>query len=107
MAMNRIPKPETPYLAYLDANKLRKELKIRTRREGDHFYPLGMSGKKLLSDFMIDAKIPLNLKSSILILCSGDNIAWIIGYRIDDKFKLTNSTKRVLKLTYLPHDQSI
>lgn len=107
MDFEGMPKFENLDIAYLDADKIQIELTIRNRREGDRFQPLGMTGKKLLSDFMIDAKIPLNLKSSVLLLCSGDKIAWVIGHRINDKFKLTNNSKRILKLTYQPHDQSI
>ncbi|MGE0929892.1 tRNA lysidine(34) synthetase TilS [Peijinzhouia sedimentorum] len=104
MDFERMPDFKNPNIAYFDADKIEEELTIRNWREGDHFQPLGMKGKKLLSDFMIDAKIPLNLKSSVLLLCSGEKIAWVISHRIDDKFKLTNSTKRILKLTYQPHD---
>jgi len=95
---------KNPNDAYLDADKLTDELMIRTWRKGDRFQPLGMNGKKLLSDFMIDAKIPLNLKNSVLLFCSGQDIAWVIGHRIDDKFKITDNTKRFLKLMYRPYD---
>lgn len=107
MDFEGMPKFENLNIAYFDADQMQHELLIRNRREGDRFQPLGMKGEKLLSDFMIDAKIPLNLKSSVLLLCSDDKIAWVIGHRTDEKFKLNDSTKRILKLTYQPHDQSI
>lgn len=83
-------------LAYLDADKLAFPLKIRQWREGDRFVPLGMKQQKKLSDFMIDAKIPLNLKNHVLLFESGEDIIWVAGHRIDDRYKITKSTKRTL-----------
>ena len=58
------------------------------------FKPLGMKGTKKVRDFMIDSKIPLTLKKDVLILRSQAEIAWIIGYRLDDRFKVTAETKK-------------
>ncbi len=104
---NQMPKFDHSNEAFFDADSLGEEIIIRQWKKGDRFQPLGMNHKKLLSDFMIDAKIPLNLKSSVIVLCSGDNIAWVIKHRIDDRFKITNKTKRILKITYQPYDQPI
>ncbi len=84
----------------LDKGKLSFPLKIRAPQEGDSFCPLGLKGKKKVSDFMIDEKIPLNLKSRVLVLESANNIVWIIGHRIDDRYKVTQGTKEILRLTY-------
>jgi tRNA(Ile)-lysidine synthase len=73
-------------------------LKIRRWKLGDTFQPLGMKGKKKLSDFMIDEKIPLNLKRNVLVLISGEDIVWVAGHRIDDKYKITSHTKKVFKI---------
>jgi tRNA(Ile)-lysidine synthase len=89
-----------PDIAYLDYNKLKFPLEFRTWEKGDWFVPLGMKGKKKLSDFMIDKKIPLNLKNRIMVLLSDGNIAWVAGYRLDDRFKVQDDTKKVLKITY-------
>jgi tRNA(Ile)-lysidine synthase len=85
-------------LALLDYATLRFPLKIRKWKEGDWFIPLGMNKKKKLSDFLIDEKIPLNLKDRIWVLTSNDAIAWVIGQRIDDRFKITENTEDVLQI---------
>jgi tRNA(Ile)-lysidine synthase len=93
-----------PMLAALDKDKLSFPLKIRKWKTGDWFCPLGMNKKKKLSDFMIDEKIPLNLKERVLVLSSGDSIAWVIGHRIDDRFKLTDKSREVLEVKAYSHD---
>ncbi len=84
----------------LDFENISFPLTLRSWRQGDTFYPLGMRGKKKVSDFMIDEKIPLNLKSDVLVLTSGDCIMWIVGRRIDNRYKLTSSTTKALQLTF-------
>ncbi|MGF1638344.1 MAG: tRNA lysidine(34) synthetase TilS [Cyclobacteriaceae bacterium] len=88
-----------PSEAFLDAEALIWPLIVRPWKQGDWFIPLGMQGKKKLSDFMIDKKIPVNLKSKILIVETGGKIAWLAGFRIDDRFKIKPTTKQVLKIT--------
>ena len=85
--------------AFLSFDKLGFPLEIRAWREGDSFVPLGMRGKKKLSDFMIDQKIPLNLKGQIRVLTSGDRIVWVIGHRIDDRFKVKPETTKILHIS--------
>tara|TARA_R110000796_G_scaffold159169_4_gene275925 strand:+ start:46654 stop:47970 length:1317 start_codon:yes stop_codon:yes gene_type:complete len=85
--------------AFLDFDKLTFPLRIRAWEEGDCFFPLGMKGKKKLSDFMIDQKIPLNLKDQIRVLTSDENIVWVIGYRIDDRYKTNDLTKEILRIS--------
>lgn len=87
-----------PAIAALDAGKLVFPLRIRRWQPGDWFYPLGMRGKKKLSDFMIDQKIPLNFKDQVYVLLSGEDIVWVIGYRIDDRYKLTSATRQIFQL---------
>ncbi len=88
-----------PSNAFLDFNKLTFPLEVRAWKEGDYFFPLGMKGKKKLSDFMIDQKIPLNLKDQIRVLTSEESIVWVIGHRIDDRFKTNEQTKEVLSIS--------
>ncbi|MCF6352249.1 MAG: tRNA lysidine(34) synthetase TilS [Cyclobacteriaceae bacterium] len=83
----------------LDKDKLKFPLELRHWKQGDVFYPLGMKGKKKLSDFMIDAKIPVNLKSKLWVLVSQNEIVALLNYRISDCFKITEATKRVYELT--------
>jgi tRNA(Ile)-lysidine synthase len=82
--------------AYLDYRLIRSPLFVRTRREGDRFQPLGMPGNKKLKDFFIDEKIPLCVRTRTPLLCSGNQIVWIIGRRISEKFKVTHRTKTIL-----------
>ncbi len=88
------------HIAYLDLDKLSYPLVLRNWNKGDWFIPFGMKGKKKLSDFMIDKKIPLNLKKRIMVLLSKDSIVWVAGHRIDDRFKINSKTKRILKIIY-------
>lgn len=90
--------PDT--IAYFDYDKLIFPLIIRRWQQGDSFYPFGMKGKKLLSDYFIDNKFSEDQKKNIYLLCSGDSIIWIIGYRTDDRYKITNKTRIVLKVEY-------
>ncbi|MEM7107561.1 MAG: tRNA lysidine(34) synthetase TilS [Bacteroidota bacterium] len=84
--------------ASLDFDKLSFPLKFRKWHTGDVFYPLGMKGKKKVSDYMIDCKIPLNLKERVGVLESDGAIVWIVGHRIDDRFKVTDQTKRIYQV---------
>lgn len=89
-----------PNVLYVDAAKLATPLILRHWCEGDRFYPFGMRGSKKLSDFFIDQKINLIEKKNIPVLCSGDKIVWLVGYRGDDRFKIDNQTKKYYKITY-------
>ncbi len=86
--------PKTEDCAFLDYDKLQFPLKLRQWEQGDIFQPLGMGGKKKVSDFLIDKKVSIDQKDNIYVLCSGENIVWIAGYRIDERFKIDNSSKR-------------
>ena len=82
-------------VACLDKGKLKYPLTLRTWSHGDTMYPLGMKGRKKLSDIFIDKKIPLNEKENIFVLESEGEIAWVVGHKIDDRFKTTDTTKQV------------
>jgi tRNA(Ile)-lysidine synthase len=84
--------------AYLDADKLQYPLILRNFRPGDRFVPLGMAGQKKIKDFFIDLKIPSEMRVLTPILVSQDTPVWICGYRIDDRFKVTSETRRILKV---------
>lgn len=87
--------------AQLDYDEVSFPLTIRRWHEGDVFKPLGMRGRKKVSDFFIDQKFSIPEKENTWLLCSADKIVWVIGYRIDDRFKVTDRTKKVLKIEYL------
>lgn len=98
---DRFEIPSEPLVACLDSEKVLFPVTIRKWRAGDHFYPLGMNQKKKLSDYFIDEKYSRLDKEKILILESDGKIAWIIGERIDDRFKVTATTKKTLIITLL------
>ncbi len=85
-------------IACLDLEKLVFPLLIRKWLEGDYFQPLGMNGFKKLSDFFIDEKIPVHQKENTWLLCSGEKIVWVMGMRIDNRYKITPKTTRIIKL---------
>ncbi len=87
---------------FVDAAKLGSRLILRSWKEGDWFVPLGMQGKKKLSDFFTDQKVPLFEKYNIPILESDGNIVWVCGKRLDERFKVTNQTHSVIKFEYTP-----
>ena len=90
--------PTVRKIACLDADKVRFPLQLRKWKEGDWFCPLGMNKKKLISDFLIDQKVPLNLKKEVYLLTSNGSIVWVMGMRIDDRFKVTDKTEKVILL---------
>jgi len=87
---------------FVDADKIRPgDLVLRTWAEGDAFVPLGMKAMKKISDYFVDAKIPLYEKRSYPVLETSDgHIVWVCGQRIDERFKVTPETRRVLKLEF-------
>lgn len=91
--------PINKEIAALDLDKLHFPLRIRKWKQGDAFMPLGMKNMKKLSDFFIDEKFSLFCKENTWLLCSGDDIVWIIGRRIDDRYKIGPQTKQILEFT--------
>lgn len=87
---------------YIDADRAGGGLRLRSWREGDWFVPIGMDARKKVSDYFIDRKVPVAEKRRIPILVAGDEIVWVCGERLDDRFKLTPATSRVLRIGYLP-----
>jgi len=89
-------------IACLDFDRLEFPLTIRSWHDGDWFFPLGMKGKKKISDFFTDCKIRNNLKSTIKLLISLNDICWVAGYRIDNRFRIKPETRTVLVIRVSP-----
>lgn len=87
-------------IAYLDARKVEFPLTIRLWQDGDVFQPLGMKGKKKLSDFLIDEKVAMIDKEKVGVVVAKNDIVWVINHRIDDSYKLTDTTNEVIKLIW-------
>ncbi len=85
--------------ANFDKNLLTFPLTVRKWEKGDYFYPIGMNGKKKLSKFFKDEKYSLLEKENIWLLCSGLDVIWVIGKRMDDRYKITDKTTHILKAT--------
>jgi len=83
---------------HVDKFALKFPLTLRKWEQGDYFYPLGMQGKKKLSKYFKDEKLSLIDKENIWLLCSGDDIVWVIGMRTDNRFKIRENTCKILKI---------
>lgn len=83
---------------FVDKNRLKFPLKIRNWQMGDVFFPFGMVGKKRVSKYFKDEKLSLLDKESSLLLCSENDIVWILNRRADDRFKVTENTTDILKI---------
>ncbi len=94
--------PQSNNIACLDHEKLKFPLILKKWKEGDYFYPLGLNSRKKLSDFFIDRKFSLLDKENAWLLCSGNKIVWIVGFRIDNRFKITKRTKKIFQIEYFP-----
>ena len=94
--------PKDPLTACLDLDEIQFPLTIRHWMHGDYFSPLGMEQMKKLSDFFVDEKVPVPEKERIWIMASGEKIVWIMGLRIDNRFRITPDTRRILRLSLQP-----
>jgi len=101
VGMDKVKFLDNPNLAFLDLDKLEFPLEVRAWREGDRFSPLGMKGSQKLSDYFINKKLRITEKQDVRLLCSQNEIVWVIGYQIDDAFKITKSTRRSLCVSKL------
>ncbi|MBQ5844874.1 MAG: tRNA lysidine(34) synthetase TilS [Alistipes sp.] len=86
-------------IAYLDEAKLVYPLKLRRWQDGDTFIPFGMCGRKKVSDYLTDKKVSVVEKRRQFVLLSGNDIVWIVGRRIDDRYRISERTENILKIT--------
>ncbi len=90
-----------PSEAFLTADKIHFPLLLRKWKTGDYFYPLGMQKKKKVSRFLIDQKLSITDKEKLWVIESNQKIIWVIGQRIDDRFKISDQTENVYVISYL------
>jgi len=83
----------------LDADKLTFPLTIRKWKKGDYFYPIGLQGSKKLSKHFKDQKFSIFDKENTWLLCAGENIVWVIGNRLDNRFKVDENTQTIYSIT--------
>lgn len=86
-------------IATLDADRVGDVLVMRYVKSGDSFIPFGMNGRKLLSDYMTDRKFNLLQKDGQMVVCNDKDIVWVIGERIDNRYRVSNETKRILLIS--------
>jgi len=84
--------------AFLDYEKIKPPIRVRTWKRGDKFYPLGMQKEKKLQDFFIDSKIPIHLRKLVPVFIDREKIIWVGKYRIDNRVRITEDTKEALHL---------
>ncbi|SDY58261.1 tRNA lysidine(34) synthetase TilS [Tindallia californiensis] len=89
-----------PYCQYFDFDQLPEHIVVRNRREGDRLKPLGTNGSKKVKDFFIDQKIPVEKRNMIPLIASENEILWVVGHRISELVKITQKTKKVLKIQF-------
>lgn len=95
--------PRDKCTACFDADKLQHPLSLRLWQQGDTFVPFGMKGKKKVSDYLIDRKFSLPRKEQQWVLCSGEDIIWLVGERTDNRFRVDEKTKRVVIVVISDH----
>jgi len=84
--------------ALVDAKAVESPLKIRTRRAGDRFTPFGMRRPVKLQDFFVNSKVPRAERVRVPLVLSGDEIIWVVGHRISNRFKVREGTRRTIRL---------
>jgi tRNA(Ile)-lysidine synthase len=94
--------PDEKWSAFIDSSLISQPLVMRTWKEGDSLIPFGMKGHKNVSDILTEMKIPSHKKEQAPVIVSGNEIVWIPGYRIADKFRITKKTAAVIRLQFNP-----
>ena len=96
--VDKVEKFDDANIAFVDGSKMLANVIVRSRETGDRFVPYGLKGSKKLQDFLVDAKVPLDERDSVPIVESGGRIIWVAGLRVDDRAKVTEKTKKIVKL---------
>jgi tRNA(Ile)-lysidine synthase len=97
LALEQARANNDPFQAWVDANEISEALELRVRQEGDRFEPLGMDGHEMkISDFFINVKLPQRARDRWPLLCMGEKVVWVPGYRPAHPFRLTDETRQAL-----------
>lgn len=97
---NKIEFSNNDLIKFFDYDNIEEKITIRYRKDGDRIKPLGMSGSKKLKDVFINLKIPREERGIVPILSFDSRVAWIVGYKTSEDFKITKDTKKILKVTF-------
>jgi tRNA(Ile)-lysidine synthase len=92
-------KAKDPYQAFIDYDKIKKPLIVRSRRPGDRYYPIGLKGSKKIQDIFVDQKIDIDERDNIPVVDDGEKIVWVAGFRMSEEAKVTPKTRKIVKLT--------
>jgi len=95
---------ENRFTRYFSYDAMSGKVTLRYRRDGDRFNPIGIKGTKKLKDIFIDMKVERDLRDKIPLICFDNQIAWIVGYKISDKFKIKENTREILEIKYEGED---
>ncbi|HVN67093.1 MAG TPA: tRNA lysidine(34) synthetase TilS, partial [Candidatus Sulfotelmatobacter sp.] len=96
--VDKMEKKNDPTAVYVDYNALGKEINVRSKLTGDRFIPFGIKGTKKLQDFFVDEKVPAAERERVPIVESAGKIVWVAGLRLDDRARVTDKTKKIVKL---------
>lgn len=108
LAKEQAERNDDQFQVWVDAASLPDSLELRTRRQGDHFAPLGMNGhSQKLSDFFVNEKVPQRARDRWPLLCAGDEIIWVPGYRSAHPYRLSNSTRKIVYLSIMRPPEKI
>ena len=88
-----------------DYDKIKGDIVLRYREEGDRFEPLGMKGSKKIKDLFIDLKIPKDKRDKVPLVCFGDSIAWVVGYKVSERFKVDSTTENILQISFKKEEE--
>lgn len=102
ISKSRAPKSwaPDPNIEYVDGDKLTRVLILRSPRPGDRFFPIHLRGSKKVADYLSDEKVPYYRRGEMLVLESDHQIVWLVGMRLDDRFKISEQSRQVLKLEF-------
>ncbi|MEG0297134.1 MAG: tRNA lysidine(34) synthetase TilS [Clostridium sp.] len=98
---NNIEFSNNDLIKHFDYDNIVEGIIIRTRKDGDKIRPLGMNGNKKVKDIFINSKVPKDYRETVPIVCFDDKIAWIVGYKVSEEYKVTQKTKTIIKIRFI------